>query len=85
MADRTVGVLRLLDLLKALRALGADTDRLCRAARVAPNALRDLGARVPESVVDEILTEAARRLRDPLVGPHAGERPTPGELQHIFC
>src|SRR5262245_25934078 len=74
MADRTVGVLQLLDLLKALRTLGADTERLCRAARVAPDALRDLGGRVPESVVDKILTEAARRLRDPLVGLHAGEK-----------
>ena len=74
MADRTLGVLQLLDLLKALRALGANTEGLCRAARVAPDALRDLGGRVPESVVDKILTEAARRLRDPLVGLHAGEK-----------
>jgi len=77
MADRTVGVLQLRDLLKAPRALGADTDRLCRAARVARNALRDLGARVPESVVDEILAEAARRLRYPLVRLHAGEKAHP--------
>ena len=85
MADRTVGVLQLLDLLKALRALGADTDRLCRAARVAPSALRDLGARVPESVVNKILTEAARRLRDPLVGLHAGEKAQPrGTLTYLL-
>lgn len=85
MADRTVGVLQLLDLLKALRALDADTDRLCRAARVAPNALRDLGARVPESVVDKVLAEAARRLRDPLIGLHAGEKAQPrGTLTYLL-
>jgi len=74
MADRTVGVLQLLDLLKALRSLGADPERLCRAARLAPDALRDLGGHVPESAVDKILADAARHLRDPLVGLHAGEK-----------
>src|SRR5262245_13401896 len=84
MAERTVGVLQLLDALKALRALGADPAQLRRAVGLAPSALRDLGARVRGSLADDILNEAARRLRDPLVGLHAGEKTRPrGPLAYL--
>src|SRR5262249_7512239 len=77
MAERTVGVLQLLDLLKALRVLGVDPVQLRRAVGLAPTALRDLGGRVPGSFLEDILREAERRLRDPLVGLHAGEKARP--------
>ena len=84
MAERTVGVLPLLDLLKALRSLGADPGQLRRAVRLPPNALRDLGARVRGSYVEDIMREAEHRLGDPLVGLHAGERVRPrGVLAYL--
>jgi|SRR5262245_4952456 len=84
MAERTVGVLQLLDLLKALRSLGADTVRLRRTVGLRPGTLRDLGARVDGSVVDDVLHAAERQLRDPLVGLHAGGRTRPrGVLAYL--
>ena len=84
MAERTVGVLPLLDLLKALRSLGADARQLRRAVGLPPNALRDLGARVRGSYFEEIMREAEHRLGDPLVGLHAGERARPrGVLAYL--
>jgi AraC-like DNA-binding protein len=85
MANRTIGVLQVLDLLRALGTLGAEPEHLCRAARLEPNTLRDLGARVPESIVERILDEAAHRLRDPLVGLHAAEKSQPrGPLAYLL-
>lgn len=85
MAERTVGVLQLLDLLRGLRALGADPEQLCRVVGLAPAALRDLGGRVRGSVVEKILEEAERRLGDPLVGLHAGEKTRPrGTLTYLL-
>jgi len=84
MAERTVGVLPLLDLLKALRSLGADPRQLRRAVGLPANALRDLGARVRGSYVEVIMREAEHRLGDPLVGLHAGQRARPrGVLAYL--
>jgi|SRR5262245_28379354 len=84
MAERTLGVLPLLDLLKALRSLGADPRQLRRAVGLPPNALRDLGARVRGSYVEDIMREAEHRLGDPLVGLHDGERARPrGVLAYL--
>src|SRR5262249_56378270 len=84
MAERTVGVLPLLDLLKALRSLGADPRQLRRAVGLPPNALQDLGARVRGSYFEDIMREAEHRLGDPLVGLHAGERARPrGVLAYL--
>ncbi len=85
MAERTVGVLQLLDLLKGLRMLGADPAQLCRVAGLDAAALRDLGARVPARHLGRILAEAERRLGDPLVGLHAGEKARPrGPLTYLL-
>jgi AraC-like DNA-binding protein len=85
MAKKTIGVLALLDLLKALKRLGADAELLCRRARLAPAALRDLGGRVQWSAVEVILAQAERKLRDPLIGLHAGEKARPrGPLAYLL-
>ena len=57
-----------LDLLKALRVLGADPGRPRRAVGIPPNALRDLGTRVRGSYVQDIMLEAEHRLGAPLIG-----------------
>src|SRR5262245_16312113 len=85
MAERTVGVLQLVDLLKALRTLGADPEQLCRAVGLAPVALRDLGGRISGSLADALLDEAQRRLRDPFIGLHAGAKTHPrGPLAYLL-
>jgi AraC-like DNA-binding protein len=85
MAKKTIGVLALLDLLKALRRLGADAELLCREAGLAPAALRDLGGRVHWSAIEVLLAQAERKLRDPLIGLHAGEKARPrGPLAYLL-
>ena len=70
----TVGSIQATDLLEALRALGADSTALCASIGLTETALRDPDARVPSSLLLALLERAVRRLRDPLVGLHAGAR-----------
>jgi AraC-like DNA-binding protein len=70
----TVGSIHVSDLLDALRSLGADVDALRAGAGLTGQVLGDPDARIPSSVLLTLFERAARRLRDPLVGLHAGER-----------
>ncbi len=84
-AERTVAVLLVVDLLSALRALGAASEQLCRAVGLRPSMLRDPGARVPWSALRGILDEAGRLLDDPLVGLHAAEKARPrGTIMYLL-
>lgn len=70
----TVGSIHVSDLLNALRALGADAAALGASVGVTDRTLRDPEARIPSSRLLALFERAERRLRDPLVGLHAGER-----------
>lgn len=70
----TVGSIHVSDLLEALRSLGADPEALRAGAGVSSQTLGNPDARIPSSVLLALFERAARRLRDPLVGLHAGER-----------
>jgi len=70
----TVGSIHVSDLLDALRALGADAAALGSSVGVTERSLRDPEARIPSARLLALFERAERRLRDPLVGLHAGER-----------
>src|SRR5262245_24224468 len=70
----TVGSIHISDLLDALRALGADSAALASSAGLTEKSLRDPEARIPSSRLLALFERAERRLRDPLIGLHAGER-----------
>lgn len=78
--DSTVGGVPVLDLLDALRTLGADPVESCRSAGLSPSRLRDPGARVPSAQIVALFRAAERRLRDPAVGLHAGACAEPRSL-----
>src|SRR5262245_35884967 len=54
-AQPTVGGIQLLDVLTALRALGAEPARLCAVAAIEVDALRHPDARVPGTKLMEVL------------------------------
>jgi AraC-like DNA-binding protein len=84
-ATSTVGSIQTSDLLDALQSLGADRAALCRRAGLRPGDLADPDARIPSSRVLQLFHEAARRLRDPHVGLHAGARvQTRGALFYLI-
>jgi AraC-like DNA-binding protein len=70
----TIGCINATDLLEALVSLGGDRRALMAAVGLAPEALEDPDARIPSSTLLALFEEASRRLRDPLVGLHAGEK-----------
>jgi AraC-like DNA-binding protein len=70
----TVGCINASDLVEALHALGADRRALFAAAGLAASDLEDPDGRIPSASLLALLHEAAKRLRDPLVGLHAAER-----------
>jgi AraC-like DNA-binding protein len=70
----TVGSIHVSDLLDALRSLGADADALRAGVGLTGALLANPDARIPSSILLTLFERAARRLRDPLVGLHAGER-----------
>jgi len=79
-----VGGLQVLDLLRALREIGVESDAVCRAIGLATASLTE-AARVPSARVATLLIEAERRTRDALVGLHAGERAEPrGPLAYLM-
>ncbi|HEV8199632.1 MAG TPA: AraC family transcriptional regulator [Candidatus Polarisedimenticolia bacterium] len=70
----TVGSIHVRDLLESLRSLGADGAALRSKAGLTEKALRDPEARIPSHRLLAVFEHAERRLHDPLVGLHAGER-----------
>src|SRR5262245_64956931 len=70
----TVGSIHVSDLLDALKALGADATALGASVGLTRKSLRDPEARIPSDRLLALFERAGRRLRDPLVGLHAGER-----------
>jgi AraC-like DNA-binding protein len=70
----TVGSIHVTDLLDALKALGADPAALSASVGLTERSLRDPDARVPSSRLLGLFERAERRLRDPSIGLHAGER-----------
>jgi len=81
----TVGSIHVSDLLDALRSLGADAGALRAGAGLTGGLLANPDARIPSSVLLTLFERAARRLRDPLVGLHAGERAhTRGPLFYLL-
>lgn len=85
MAERTVTVAVVLDLLRALRALGASPEELNRAVGLPATLLRDAAARVPSSAVERLLAFGEHRLGDPVIGLHAGETVTPrGAIAYLL-
>ncbi len=81
----TIGSIQVADLLEALRALGADPAALCVSVGLTESTLQNPTARVPSSRVLALFERAARQLRDPLVGLHAGARTqTRGPLFYLL-
>ena len=81
----TVGSIQVADLLDALRKLGADPASLAAAVGVTVPSADDPGARVPSSLLLELLELAGRQLNDPLIGLHAGARAeTRGPLFYLL-
>lgn len=70
----TVGSIQAADLLEALRALGADPVALTESVGLSVPSPRDPDVRIPSAPLVALLDSAARQLRDPLVGLHAGAR-----------
>jgi len=83
--NSTVGSIHVSDLLDALRALGADAAALGSSVGIPERSLRDPEARIPSARLLALFERAERRLRDPLVGLHAGERvKTRGPLFYLL-
>ena len=81
----TVGSIQVADLVAALQALGADSVGLCKRAGLSATVLRDPAARVPSARVLALFETAARELRDPLIGLHAGAHSQPrGPLFYLL-
>lgn len=59
-------------MIEAFRTLGADPVELCRTAGLSQSGLRDPSVRVPSTQIVALFGAAERRLRDPVVGLHAG-------------
>jgi AraC-like DNA-binding protein len=77
--------MHLVDALDALRALGVEVRRLCRAAGIDLEALRDPEARLPSTTMVTLFREAERLTGDPFVGLHAAERAEPrGPLDYLL-
>jgi AraC-like DNA-binding protein len=70
----TVGSIHVSDLLEALRSLGADIGPLGASVGLTARSLRNPEARIPSHRALALFERAGRRLRDPLVGLHAGVR-----------
>jgi AraC-like DNA-binding protein len=64
-------------LLGAIEELGLDGRTLCRAAGIDAERLEDPEARVPRSRIARLYGETVRRLDDPHLGLHLGERMRP--------
>jgi AraC-like DNA-binding protein len=74
-----------LDLVRALGALGLDPETLCDAAGIAPDGLAREDVRVPSSRVTSLLAAAERASGDRLVGLHAAQHSTPrGPLLYLM-
>lgn len=81
----TVGNIQVVDLLEALRALGADPAALCASVGLSERGLHETDARVSSVRLLALLARAERQLRDPLVGLHAGARAQPrGPLFYLL-
>ena len=81
----TIASIQATVLLDALGSLGADVTELRAAAGLSGRDLRDPDARIPSKHLVKILERAARQLRDPLVGLHAGARAhTRGPLFYLL-
>jgi AraC-like DNA-binding protein len=70
----TIGTTQAADLLNALQSLGADIERLRASVGWSRQALQDPHARIATAGMLSVFEQAARELRDPLVGLHAGIR-----------
>jgi AraC-like DNA-binding protein len=70
----TIGSIHVSDLLEALQVMGADSAALRRGAGLTEISLRSPHARIPSYRLLDLFDRAERRLGDPLVGLHAGER-----------
>src|SRR5262245_50576820 len=70
----TVGSIHVSDLLEALQLMGADAAALRRGVGLTEISLRSPDARIPSYRLLGLFERAERRLGDPLVGLHAGER-----------
>lgn len=85
MGESTLGGVQVLDLLEALRVLGADPAELCHRAGVSQAGLQDPTVRVPSTRFVALFDAAERRLRDPVVGLHAGASVEPrGLLSYLL-
>jgi AraC-like DNA-binding protein len=81
----TIGGIAVLDLLKALDAVGARQSILRRALGIDLSSLEDADARVPTDAVVRMLALAANYAHDPWIGLHAGERAEPrGPLFYLI-
>lgn len=81
----TAGRTQVVDLLEALRGLGADAAGLARSAGIATEPLEDSDTRVPGACLVRLFELAAEALDDPLVGLHAGARvETRGPLFYLL-
>jgi AraC-like DNA-binding protein len=75
--EPTSSVVHLRSLLKALEDMGIAPTKLCRACGLDLAVLEDANARVCRSLLLQLWREAARRLSDPHLGLHVGERVQP--------
>src|SRR5262245_47265287 len=90
MAQPSVGLVNLLDLLTALKSLRVPQQSLCSEIGLSASALRtmttlrDPAARVPAAIMLNLLAAAERYTRDPLIGIHLGEHAEPrGPLSYL--
>jgi AraC-like DNA-binding protein len=83
--ESTVGCIHVTDLLDALGALGVDATALRTSVGLGDSDLRDPEARLPSSLILELLERASWQLHDPLVGLHAGAQVRPrGPLFYLL-
>jgi AraC-like DNA-binding protein len=64
-------------LLETLEDAGVDTANICRACGIKAASLEDVNARIPRLQLRRLWRETARRLPDPHLGIHLGERARP--------
>ena len=84
MAERTVGVLPLLDMLEGPTLARGRSKAAAPCGRPPAECVAGFGARVRGSDIEDIMREAEHRLGDPLVGLHAGQRARPrGVLAYL--
>ncbi len=75
--EPTTSVVHVRVLLRTLEEAGVGTALLCHTCGIDPAIFEDVRARIPRSRVLQIWQEAARRLPDPHLGLHLGERVRP--------